>query len=115
MRTYFRIQTGTTLDDDWDIWFDGITLNKKKADGKEVLAIGDEVQFFFSDETFWKFRGNAILQNNCEKRKEKDGLKSIAKISERNSGSGKQKNIHFLPQYESAYEKLKGIEIIFET
>ena len=27
-----------------------ITLNKKKADGKEVLAVGDEVQFFFSDE-----------------------------------------------------------------
>lgn len=91
-----------------------ITLNKKKADGKEVLAIGDEVQFFFSDETFLKFRGNAILQNNCEKRKENDGLKSIAKISERNSSSGKQKNIRFLHQYESAYEKLKGITIVYE-
>ena len=86
-----------------------ITLNKKKADGKEVLAIGDEVQFFFSDETFLKFRGNAILQNNCEKRKENDGLKSDAKILERNSGSGKH-----LPQYESAYEKLKGITIVYE-
>ena len=39
-----------------------ITLNKKKADGKEILAIGDEVQFFFSDETFLKFRGSDIAQ-----------------------------------------------------
>ena len=34
-----------------------ITLNKKKADGSEKLAAGDELCFFFSPETFEKFRG----------------------------------------------------------
>lgn len=56
-----------------------ITLNKKKADGKEILSVGDEVQFFFSDETFLKFRGNIASQ------------------------------------YETAYEKLKGIEVVYEN
>lgn len=32
-----------------------ITLNGKKADGKELLTKGDEVSFFFSDETYQKF------------------------------------------------------------
>lgn len=36
-----------------------ITLNGKKADGKEKLCQGDEICFFFSDETFEKFSGTA--------------------------------------------------------
>lgn len=32
-----------------------ITLNGKKAEGKELLVAGDEVSFFFSDETYSKF------------------------------------------------------------
>ncbi len=34
-----------------------ITLNGAKADGSEKLAAGDELTFFFSRETFEKFRG----------------------------------------------------------
>ena len=34
-----------------------ITLNGKKAEGKEMLSVGDQVCFFFSDETFAKFTG----------------------------------------------------------
>lgn len=34
-----------------------ITLNGKKAEGKEMLKEGDQISFFFSDETFTKFRG----------------------------------------------------------
>ncbi len=34
-----------------------ITLNGKKAQGNELLALGDHIQFFFSDETFLKFEG----------------------------------------------------------
>ncbi len=34
-----------------------ITLNGRKAEGGEMLAPGDEVCFFFAEETFWKFRG----------------------------------------------------------
>lgn len=41
-----------------------IVLNGKKAEGKEMLAVGDTVSFFFSDETFLKFTGqtNSKLQ-----------------------------------------------------
>ena len=31
-----------------------ITLNEKKAAGNEVVAAGDSVELFFSEETFWK-------------------------------------------------------------
>ena len=70
-----------------------ITLNKKKADGKETLSLGDEVQFFFSDETFEKFRGSAVSTINTDT---------------------KQKKVNSLEQYELAYERLKGIEVIYE-
>lgn len=34
-----------------------IKLNNKKAEGKEMLQMGDQVSIYFSDETFEKFRG----------------------------------------------------------
>ncbi len=34
-----------------------IVLNGKKAEGKELLTAGDRVTFFFSEETYEKFRG----------------------------------------------------------
>ena len=100
-----------------------ITLNKKKADGKEILSVGDEVQFFFSDETFAKFRGNVVLKEldkningdiRNSKMKVKDfGNNAAAKDNvnyKKNSevGYGVKKN-NIARQYELAYEKLKGI------
>lgn len=35
-----------------------ITLNGHKAEGSEILSIGDEVRFFLSEETFTKFSGS---------------------------------------------------------
>lgn len=35
-----------------------ITLNGKKADGKEKLAVGDEIKIFLAEETFLKFKTN---------------------------------------------------------
>lgn len=43
-----------------------ITLNNKKAEGKELLKTGDEIRFFFADETFEKFSGRIISDNNSE-------------------------------------------------
>lgn len=37
-----------------------ITLNGKKAEGSEILAPGDELTFFFSEETFQKFSGSPV-------------------------------------------------------
>lgn len=39
-----------------------ITLNGMKVEGKELLTEGDVVSFFFSDETFLKFRGADTLK-----------------------------------------------------
>lgn len=80
-----------------------ITLNKKKADGKEVLAEDDLVQFFFSDETFEKFRGNATL-------KEKSNNKNVNLGATINSQKART-----LEPYKLAYKKIKGIEVIFEN
>ena len=39
-----------------------ITLNGKKAEGKEMLQEGDEVKIFFADETLEKFTGIPVQQ-----------------------------------------------------
>jgi len=65
-----------------------ITLNGKKAEGKEILSVGDEVKFFFSDETYEKFSGTE------------------GKTASESSGS--------TGEYVQAYQKLKGIRVIFE-
>lgn len=62
-----------------------IVLNGKKADGKEMLLVGDEVKIFLSDETFEKFRGLVPCDNNDE-----------------------------LSQYGRAYQKLSDLHIIYE-
>ena len=42
-----------------------ITLNDKKADGKEKLTKGDSVKIFFSDETLLKFTGQGDLSKEA--------------------------------------------------
>ena len=68
-----------------------ITLNGKKAEGKEILNIGDEISFFFADETFEKFTGRKAVG---------------AELT-----SAKEVNVE---EYRKAYETIKGIEIIYE-
>ncbi len=65
-----------------------ITLNGKKAEGKEILSVGDEIKFFFSDETFEKFSGT-------EGKTTKEGSDSTG-------------------EYLQAYQKLNGIQVIYE-
>lgn len=64
-----------------------ITLNGKKAEGKEILSVGDTVCFFFADDTFEKFRGT---------------LETSARL-ETHTG-----------EYRKAYESLKGIQVLYE-
>lgn len=58
-----------------------ITLNGKKADGSEKLAVMDSVSLFFAEETLAKFMGQSVSE--CG-------------------------------EYERAFEKLKGIQILYE-
>lgn len=49
-----------------------ITLNGKKAEGKEILELNDKVQSYFSDETFAKFAGKEPTKSDSEGNKIKD-------------------------------------------
>ncbi len=59
-----------------------ITLNGKKAEGKEILSLSDEVKFFLSDETFEKFAGSDNLNEYTEYQKAYETLKDIEVIYE---------------------------------
>ncbi len=72
-----------------------ITLNGKKAEGPEMLSEGDEVKFFFSEETFAKFS-----------QMQKPGTGN-------NASAGKTSNA-MLAEYNKAYNQLQGIEILYE-
>lgn len=43
-----------------------ITLNGKKAEGKEILELNDKVQSYFSEETFAKFAGKEFVMADSE-------------------------------------------------
>ena len=78
-----------------------ITLNKKKAEGKEMLELNDKIQFFFSDETFYKFRG---VDNT-----------NVAKGKENSQKDNVLKNNPATKDYKQAYAKFKNIQVIFEN
>lgn len=64
-----------------------ITLNGKKAEGKESLKAGDSVKIFLADETYRKFGGRLISHNQPAV------------------------DVHM---YLKAYETLKGMEVVYE-
>lgn len=72
-----------------------ITLNGKRAEGKEILALNDEVRFFFSDETFAKFSGLP------------------AAGSQRNQGTIAAPALH-IQEYTNACRSLGGISVLYE-
>lgn len=88
-----------------------ITLNGKKAEGKELLSLGDEVKFFFSEETFLKFRGQEFAEQQYEAlglaASEQPALKPAAASSSFLRADG-------LAEYRSAYEKLSHIHVLYE-
>lgn len=72
-----------------------ITLNGKKAEGKEVLQLNDKVQSYFSDETFVKFAG---------------------KLPETSEHKDKQSYNLLTDSYERAFKspEMKGITVLYE-
>lgn len=68
-----------------------ITLNGKKAQGSEILALNDEVRCFFSEETFAKLSGRA---------------EKSASVSDRHGA--------LTEEGERAYHTLKGISVLYE-
>lgn len=81
-----------------------ITLNGKKAEGSELLAQGDQVSFFFSDETFAKFSGRST------------DIKS-GRIADEHITSCNRKGFRHaseLAEYSRAYRELTGIDVVYE-
>lgn len=74
-----------------------ITLNGKKAEGNEILALNDTISFFFSDETFAKFSG-------------KEGV-SEGKTAATNFSA---RNLCQMQEYKKAYETLAGVTVLYE-
>ena len=59
-----------------------ITLNGKKAEGKEILAQGDEVKCFFSEETYASMSGAGAAEDTSDYRKAYRSLKDISVLYE---------------------------------
>lgn len=72
-----------------------ITLNGRKAEGKELLCQGDVVRMFFAEDTFLKFSGKMADQS-----------------TEQDAGQTTEQNAE--SQYVQAYRQLHGITVIYE-
>ena len=59
-----------------------ITLNGKRAEGKEILAQGDEVKCFFSEETYASLSGAGAAEDTSDYRKAYRSLKDISVLYE---------------------------------
>ncbi|MCI9337583.1 MAG: RluA family pseudouridine synthase [Lachnospiraceae bacterium] len=71
-----------------------ITLNGRKAQGQEILSVGDQICTFFSEETFARFSG----------RTEDTAV----------SGGPNAPEERLLRDYTAAYERLGGIGVLYE-
>lgn len=97
-----------------------ITLNKKKAEGKEILQVNDRIQFFFSDETFEKFRGGVKTSGitgevyDKTKRTNTSDLKEFKNVESVRTDES-PRVVDRNKSYWNAYHTLKKIEVIFEN
>ena len=114
-----------------------ITLNGKKAEGKEILALNDQVCIFFSEETFAKFTGmNAGSPGNLDSLESADSPERVH--AQRSASEAPHPGAEDLPaksrtdgrrlpagarnaavqkqyqEYTEAYERLDGITILYE-
>ena len=85
-----------------------ITLNGKKAEGKEILQLGDEIKCFFSEETFAKFSGAVPAEGNEPVNTESKKDKKTEKKADKKADKGN------ISEYRKAYNKLENIRIIYE-
>lgn len=83
-----------------------ITLNDKKADGSEKIAVGDCVKMFFAQETLAKFMG----ETPDDAASPRDGVKAAGDETVFNDDAGT-----LAAEYAAAYEKLSDIQVIYEN
>ena len=81
-----------------------ITLNGKRAEGKEILQLKDQVTLWLSDETILKFGGYVPGQEQTN-----GPSQSYQKSFDHAGYSGKGETI-----YHQAYKQLQGITVLYE-
>lgn len=85
-----------------------ITLNGKKAEGCEILALEDEVRLFLSEETLARFSAGFEIGGKKEEQP--------PAVSGRPTQAyeGAVPLMDKIPEYRKAYSRLKGIRILYE-
>lgn len=86
-----------------------ITLNGRKAEGKEMLSAGDEVRFFFSEETFAKLSGRGNGSPSMPEQKN-----TSAVMSGPRSSSAVSSGDPYTDAYLQAYHTLRGVSVLYE-
>lgn len=81
-----------------------ITLNGKRAEGGDMLSVGDEICLFLSDETLAKFSGDGVLA----------GRASGGKVSPTRVPGGERGEGGRAEEYGAAYRRLQGITVVYE-
>lgn len=105
-----------------------ITLNGKKAEGNEILALHDEVRIFFSEETFRKFSGMPMEGTTGERACPETDRNAMEEIpteervcleTDRNVIASSRRGVPvrreaLVRDCERAYGTLEGIGILYE-
>ena len=95
-----------------------ITLNGRKAEGKELLCEGDVVKMFFAEETFRKFAGRTANKNFSSVAKDSDAAESRGRSNLNTKSAGllfdKGLGLRSNTFYLQAYRQLHDISVIYE-
>lgn len=92
-----------------------ITLNGKKAQGSEILSMGDQVCFYFAQETYDKFAGRVPSGEALpEKGTPGKGIPGEGNCDRTVRLSDTTKRVHDLMEYRQAYRSLRGVDVIYE-
>ncbi len=68
-----------------------IVLNERKAEGKEILAQGDSVKMYFSEETFALMTGNQADSLPQQKSSDRTKIAEVGKTAKTDSGNDKKR------------------------
>lgn len=80
-----------------------IILNGRKAEGSEMLAPGDRVDFFFSEETFAKFSGLTQYNEALQRTENPQNKKNVQNAE-----------TTLIKEGQKAYHRLRGITVLYE-
>lgn len=91
-----------------------ITLNDKKAEGKEILQLGDHVTLWLADETILKFGGYLPRQDEGGGSFQDTGSPAAANQMAGEHFSAAEDTVREKISYRQAYRQLQGVKVLYE-